>query len=126
MSERIDGFSRKLASGMSRRKAFWQLFTGAGGLGALALVTTQKASADDASCPTQCFQQAQLAYTDCVEDTLGEPLPSTNNFFICLPVETIAYQQCLGFSAACPSGKCAVIQYTVTPGEIDVTGYTCA
>src|ERR1700736_6144270 len=104
MSERLDSFSRKLATGVSRRKAFWQLLTGAGGLGALALVTTQKASADSAACPAMCFQQATLAYTDCVEDTVGDdPMAA---FSICLPIEMLAYQQCVSFSASCAKGEC--------------------
>jgi hypothetical protein len=124
MTERIDDFSRKLASGMSRRKAFWQLLTGAGGL---ALLTTQKASADSVGCPSFCFQQASYAYSQCSEDLqeVDPAIPFIQIFGLCLGAYGQIYQFCLTQSATCPAKMCTQINYTVTNGEINVQSLTC-
>ena len=111
MTERIDNFSRSLASGVSRRKAFWQILTGVGGLGLLA---TQKAAANDVSCPTACFQQASIAYSECITDGL-EDNPGASYFevvLICLGQEGILYDECLARSVKCGKGKCAQITWS--------------
>ena len=121
MIAKIDNFSRNLASGMSRRKAFWQLLAGAGGLGLLA---TQKASANAAGCPAFCFQQASVAYNDCIEDSLEvtPPIPFGTILIGCLAGYSLINSECMAFSTTCKSGFCASVPYTVNPGEIDITG----
>src|ERR1700736_5786044 len=110
MTETLDTFSRKLASGVSRRKAFWQLLTGAGGL---AFLATQKAAANDVSCPTVCFQQASIAYSECITDGL-EDNPGASYFevlLICLGQEGLLYDTCLARSVSCPKGQCPQIEW---------------
>jgi hypothetical protein len=127
MSERIvDDFSRKLASGMSRRKAFWQLLAGAGGL---ALLATQKASAtaanNNADCTQSCFNQTSIAFTQCIEDGLETATPFITILTGCLSSEGLVYDACLATSRTCSPGKCAQVKFTVNPGEIDIISVAC-
>ena len=137
MIQKLDGFSQNLASGMSRRKAFWQLLTGAGALSGLALLTTQKASAalNTTDCTAACFSQAGLFYTDCLDDMLtGEddewadapPKTFIDAFNICFPAQNLAYSDCLAFSEyVCKPKTCGQISYDVTPFDVEVTFATC-
>ena len=77
MSKSLDQLAKNLASGMSRRKAFWTFFCG---LGALGLSRSRKAYANnrEGACGEYCEQQADI--------------------FKCL---------CMEASQACGSGSCA-------------------
>jgi len=65
MSKSLDLLSRNLASGMSRRKAFWSFVTSLGAIGAL---TGRKASADESYgiCDDFCAIQAAAFLRACV------------------------------------------------------------
>jgi hypothetical protein len=69
MSKSVDDFSKNLASGMSRRGAFWRLLAGVGALGFLG-VAPQKAIADKrvSDCVNYCVTLADEAYMDCIFD----------------------------------------------------------
>jgi len=56
MSKKLDQLSRNIASGMSRRKAFWSFITGAGAAGALAGTAFGGDHFDD--CEDYCEAQA--------------------------------------------------------------------
>ena len=126
MSEKLDDISRVLASGVSRRKAVWQLLTGAGGL---ALFGTKKASANDAKCASFCFQGASVAFTDCMEDSSDPAGNYPKDFFgaliYCLGFQGEFYNSCTQFSLGCPSGKCGMVVIDQSPGEIDFHGDGC-
>ena len=130
MQKHFDEFSRKLAGGVSRRRALWQTLTGAGGLGLLAstnAAATPTSRTFDPSCPGSCFQQSNIAFTACVEDVLVK-CPSTPFgavIGICIGVQTALYQKCLTASLCCPPGLCATVYYTLGNGDIKVNNVTC-
>ena len=102
MSEKLETLSRDLASGMSRRRAFWQFVTGLGVIGAL---TGRKAkAAQNIACYDFCGAQAQIlmnlclsASNSCKPGTCAEislvrsgPTPSVNfngtgSPYVCVP-----------------------------------------
>jgi hypothetical protein len=64
VSEKLETLSRDLASGMSRRRAFWQFVTGLGVVGAL---TGRKAKASqNIACYDFCGAQAQILMNLCL------------------------------------------------------------
>jgi hypothetical protein len=67
MSKSVDDFSKNLASGMSRRGAFWKLLAGIGTLGFLG-GATKKASAAKVDCVNLCVTLADEVYLDCMFD----------------------------------------------------------
>ena len=129
MSEKLDRISRTLAGGMSRRKAFWQLLTGAGAATGLALLTPQKAGANAASCPSWCFQQSNIAFTDCMEEAFDlnylNPVPFIVIISACLSFEGRVLDACTRLSLACPPTMCRSILITQGPGEIDFKAGPC-
>ena len=89
MKKTLDDFSKNLASGMSRRKAFTKFLAGAGVLGFLG---RGKVKAQTTACGPICLQEAMAAYQTCLESRKGAPGSSTFCFQNALgPV----YQCCL-------------------------------
>jgi len=66
MSKALDQLAKNLASGMSRRKAFWSFLGGVGAIGALG---SSKALAHgrEESCGEFCAQQAEIFLGLCIE-----------------------------------------------------------
>jgi hypothetical protein len=66
MSKSLDQLAKNLASGMSRRKAFWSFLGGVGAIGAL---SSRKALANGRreSCGDFCEQQADIFRSLCIE-----------------------------------------------------------
>jgi hypothetical protein len=81
MSRRIEELSKNLAGGMSRRRAFWRFFAGAGA----ALFVTKPASAGIEN------------IVSCVEFCLHQRL------------EPRDFDECVIASAFCPKKECAVM-----------------
>ncbi len=64
MSEKLETLSRDLASGMSRRRAFWSFVTG---LGVFGVLTSRKAKAmQNYACYDFCGAQAQILMNMCL------------------------------------------------------------
>ena len=64
MSKKLDQLSRNLASGMSRRKAFWSFITGLGAAGTFA--GTAFADGHDGGCDDFCEAQADAFRRVCM------------------------------------------------------------
>jgi hypothetical protein len=95
MSKSLDDLARNLVSGVSRRKAFWQVFTS---LGIVAALTGRKASAQsgqNSGCARFCEQQAALLE-----------------------------EMCTTASKHCPPGSCAEVPFNCDDGTAFISG-TC-
>jgi len=67
MNNTLDDFSRNLAGGMSRRKAFMKFLAGAGALGFLGSRTAKAGNAVPPSeCPARCLTVAATTYQHCL------------------------------------------------------------
>jgi len=91
MNKTLDDFAKNLASGMSRRRAFWKFLAGAGGLGLLSGRRAKAGSgfpSNPANCGPFCLDVACVAYSHCLQDG--------GNFSECFfGVLTSTYQCCL-------------------------------
>src|ERR1700722_15341424 len=106
MQKSIDLLSKNLASGMSRRKAFWQFITGLGAVGALGTLGGKKANAASNTnllCTIMCNTQAQ-------ENTPVCRAGAGKNVVREIACNAIAAEfqtACLAASSRCRSGFCA-------------------
>jgi len=106
MQKSIDLLTKNLASGMSRRKAFWQFITGLGAVGALGSLGAKKAKAAsnvNLMCTIMCSTQAQEITTVC-------RAVSGNNVvreIACSAIASEFESACITASSRCRSGFCA-------------------
>jgi hypothetical protein len=106
MQKSIDLLSKNLASGMSRRKAFWQFITGLGAVGALGSLGAKKASAAsnvNLLCTIGCSTQAQEITKVC-RAVAGNNVVRE---IACNAIATEFQNACLQASSRCRSGFCA-------------------
>ena len=106
MSKGLDELSKDLASGMSRRKALWRFFAGAGAaLGAGLLGGKRVQAQGNNTCVVICKAIAQL------------------QFFSNQPPNFVG--ECVSASAHCPPGECAEPIFVNGGGGPVVSGWVC-